>query len=127
MIFEDLPRDENLVKRGKDKFKPETHFSGYSEYALKSIDKMKEKLPAVLSVLPVEKIEFLDPFKTEAHILGTTRMSSEPEKGVVDKNMIHHNYRNLFVLGAGSFTTFTPNNPTLTLSALSMMSADRSF
>lgn len=127
MIFEDLPRDDNFVSKGEDRFKPETHFAGHSEYTTKGLDKMKEKLPDVLSCLPVERIEYKEPYKTEAHILGTTRMSKDANSGVVDKNLIHHHYRNLFVLGGGSFVTYSPNNPTLTLSALSLISADRSF
>lgn len=127
MIFEDLPQDENYVKPGEDRFKPEAHFKGHSEYTTKAVEKMKEKLPGVLRCLPVERIEFKEPYKTEAHILGTTRMSADGKNGVIDKNLIHHRYRNLFVLGSGSFTTFTPNNPTLTLSALSILAADRSF
>ena len=127
MIFEDIPHDENFVTQGKDHLKPEIRFKGHSQYTLTAIEKMKEKLPSVLACLPVEKIEFLEPFKTEAHILGTTRMSANANEGVVDKNMIHHHYRNLFVLGSGSFTTFTPSNPTLTLSALTLMAVDRSF
>jgi choline dehydrogenase-like flavoprotein len=54
-------------------------------------------------------------------------MSSDEKLGVLDKNLVHHHYRNLFVLGSGAFTTFSPNNPTLTLSALSLLAADRSF
>jgi choline dehydrogenase-like flavoprotein len=54
-------------------------------------------------------------------------MSKTVQEGVVDKNLVHHNYRNLFVLGSGSFTTYTPANPTLTLSALSLHAADKSF
>ena len=127
MIFEDLPREENFIARGEDRFKPELHFKGHSEYTRRGVEKMKERLPALFECLPVERIEYKDPFPTEAHILGTTRMSKDAAAGVVDKNLIHHHYRNLFVLGSGSFTTFTPNNPTLTLSALSLMAADRSF
>ncbi len=127
MIFEDLPREENYVIPGKDPLKPEVHFGKPSDYTLKGVEKMKEKLPEVFSCLPVEEIRYMDPFKTEAHILGTTRMSTNPEHGVIDKNMLHHRYRNVFVLGSGSFTTFSPNNPTLTLSALSLHAADKSF
>ncbi|MEO5602555.1 MAG: GMC family oxidoreductase [Cyclobacteriaceae bacterium] len=127
MIFEDLPQEENYITLGENKFKPEAVFKGHSEYAWKAVTKMKQNLPGVLSCLPVENIEYREPFKTEAHILGTTRMGKDAKTGVVDKNMIHHHYRNLFVLGSGSFTTFTPNNPTLTLSALSLLAADRSF
>jgi choline dehydrogenase-like flavoprotein len=127
MIFEDLPQERNYVAKGDDRLKPVVHFEGISEYTKKGVLNMKEKLPQLLSCLPVEEIKFMDPFKSEAHILGTTRMSSDPASGVTDKHLIHHHYRNLFVLGSGGFTTFTPNNPTLTLSALSLYSADKSF
>ena len=88
---------------------------------------MKQKLPGILSCLPVEKLIYLDPASHEGHIIGGTRMSSDKEHGVVDKHLIHHQYRNLFVLGAGAFTTFGPSNPTLTVSALSLFTADKSF
>ncbi|MGB4401034.1 MAG: GMC oxidoreductase [Daejeonella sp.] len=127
MIFEDLPADQNYVTTTGDKLKPEVKFTGASEYTMRGVEHMKQKLPDILSVLPVEKIEYLEPFPDEGHILGASRMSSNPNEGVVDKNLIHHNYRNLFVLGSGAFTTYTPSNPTLTLSALSLMAADRSF
>ena len=127
MIFEGIPMAENYVSNSADRLKPETHFKGHSEYTWKAVKRMKEKLPSILNCLPVEKIEYLDPFKTEAHILGTTGMSKDVKSGVVDKNLIHHQYRNLFVLGSGSFTTFSPNNPTLTLAALSLLAVDRTF
>ncbi len=127
MIFEDLPQNRNYVARSEDLFKPVTHFEGISEYTTRAVKNMKEKLPALLDCLPVEEIKYMDPFKTEAHILGTTRMHADPSLGVVDKHQVHHRYRNLFVLGGGSFTTFSPNNPTLTISALSLYSAEKLF
>lgn len=127
MVFEDLPQERNYVARGKDPLRPSVHFAGISDYTKRAVENMKAKLPDLLSCLPVEEIRFMDPFKSEAHILGTTAMSADPAEGVIDKHMIHHRYRNLFVLGSGGFTTFTPSNPTLTLSALSMYSADKSF
>jgi choline dehydrogenase-like flavoprotein len=127
MIFEDLPQEENYVRTGKDRLKPEVHFEKVSDYTLKGVETMKNKLPAILSCLPVEKIKVMEPFKSEAHIMGTTRMSRNAAQGVVDRHLIHHAYRNLFVLGSGAFTTFSPNNPTLTLSALSLWAADQSF
>lgn len=127
IIFDGLPEDHNYVSPSADFLKPIVNHSGPSAYVIKGIERMKEKLPEILSCLPVEKIDYLEPYNTEAHILGTTRMSRNSEEGVVDKNLIHHQYRNLFVLGSGSFTTFTPANPTLTLSALSLHAADHSF
>ncbi|CAN5780856.1 GMC family oxidoreductase [soil metagenome] len=127
MIFEDLPEEKNYVAPTSDNMKPEVHFKGPSAYTLKGVENMKRKLPEILSCLPVEKIIYEDNFSTEAHILGTTRMSSTPDNGVVDRHLIHHQYRNLFVFGGGSFTTFTPANPNLNLSALSLYAADQSF
>ena len=127
MIFDDLPSHENYVATTADLMKPAVHFKGPSDYTLKGIEKMKERLPGVLSCLPVEKIIYDQPFTSEAHILSTTRMSPSAGSGVVDKHLRHHQYRNLFVLGSGSFTTYTPANPTLTLSALSLLSAHQSF
>jgi choline dehydrogenase-like flavoprotein len=54
-------------------------------------------------------------------------MSTLPEDGVVDSSLIHHKYRNLFVLGASTFPTISPANPTLTLSALSLRAGQRAF
>ncbi len=127
MIFEDLPLDVNHISTSANKLKPTVHHEQHSPYTLKAVEKMKEKLPGVLSCLPVEKIEYSPFFLSEAHIVGGTRMSNDVKEGVVDKNLVHHNYRNVFVLGSGSFTTYTPANPTLTLSALSMHAADNSF
>lgn len=127
MIFEDLPADGNHVSVKEDAFKPYLHFEGHSAYSFAGIDRMKEKVPSLLRGLPVENITFRDPFRTEAHILGGTRMSAKPSDGVVDSNLIHHQYRNVFVLGAGVFPTWSAANPTLTLCALSLMSAKKSF
>lgn len=127
MVFEDLPQDRNYVSVSKDKTKPEIHFVDHSDYTKKGIERMKQELPKLLSCLPVEDITYQKPYSTESHIIGTTRMSSDPAEGVVDKNLIHHKYRNLFVLGSGSFTTYSPSNPTLTLSTLSLYAADKSF
>lgn len=127
LLFEDLPLSTNYIKNTADRLIPEVHFKERSEYTLKAIENMKQKLPGVLSCLPVEKLKYLDPFPNEGHIIGGTRMSETIEKGVVDKHMVHHQYRNLLVLGAGAFTTFSPSNPTLTLSAMSLFSADNLF
>lgn len=127
MIFDDISEPHNYVTTTEDKAKAKIVYKGPSQYTLKGIERMKQKLLEILSVLPVEDIHYHPPYDTEAHILGTTRMSKDDTTGVVDKHLVHHNYRNLFVLGSGSFTTFTPANPTLTLSALSLFAADKSF
>lgn len=127
LLFEDLPQDANYITTTANKLVPKVNFKGRSEYTLKAIENMKQKLPDILSCLPVEKLKYLEPFPNEGHIIGGTRMSNDASSGVVDKHMIHHQYRNLFVLGAGAFTTYSASNPTLTLSAMSLFAADKMF
>lgn len=127
MVFEDLPLMTNYITTSADRFKPEIHFQDRSEYTLKGVANMKNKLPEILSCLPVEQLKYLEPASHEGHIIGGARMSTDKASGVVDKHLIHHQYRNLFVLGASSFTTFGPSNPTLTLSALALFAADKTF
>jgi choline dehydrogenase-like flavoprotein len=58
------------------------------------------------------------------HHMGTTRMSADPKKGVVDANCKVHSLANLYVAGASCFTTAGAANPTLTLVAMSVRLAD---
>lgn len=59
-------------------------------------------------------------FNSQAHHLGTTRMSLGPADGVVDVNGEVHNVRGLFVMGGSVFPTGGHANPTLTIVALSV-------
>lgn len=54
------------------------------------------------------------------HHMGTTRMSDDPKKGVVDANCRIHGITNLYVAGAACYATSGAPNPTLTLVALSL-------
>ncbi len=58
------------------------------------------------------------------HHMGTTRMSEDPQKGVVDANARVHGVDNLFVAGSSIFPTVGCVNPTLTLVATSLKLAD---
>lgn len=52
------------------------------------------------------------------HHIGSTRMSADPAKGVVDANLRCHEVSNLYVLGSSVFPTGGYANPTLTIVAL---------
>ncbi|MGG9964680.1 GMC oxidoreductase [Ferruginibacter sp. SUN106] len=58
------------------------------------------------------------------HHLGTTRMSEDPKKGVVDANCKVHGISNLFVAGSSCFATGGAVNPTLTVVAISLRLSD---
>jgi len=60
----------------------------------------------------------------QAHHMGTTRASSDPNKGVVDNNLKIFGFKNAYVGGSSVFPTFGFSNPTLTIVALSCRLAD---
>lgn len=63
-------------------------------------------------------------FNSNSHNIGTTRMSSSPEGGVVDPNCRVHSIGNLYLAGASIFPTSSHANPTLLIVALGLRLAD---
>jgi choline dehydrogenase-like flavoprotein len=59
-----------------------------------------------------------------AHHLGTTRMSDDPQQGVVDRQCRVHGIENLHVAGSSVFPTGGWAFPTFTIAALSLRLAD---
>lgn len=127
-IFEDIPDDSNQVVLSENYLKPKVQYKKHTSYVDKAMKNLESNINRIFSFLPVERIEMDGYFqKSEFHICSTVRMSESREDGVVDQNLIHHQYRNLFVLGSGVYPSITPANPTLTLSALSLRAADKNF
>jgi hypothetical protein len=58
------------------------------------------------------------------HHMGTTRMSQDPRRGVVDENCRIHGVNNLFIASSSVFPTVGYANPTLTIIALTIRLAD---
>ncbi len=63
-------------------------------------------------------------FNSADHHLGTTRMSDDPKRGVVDRNAKVYGLDNLYVSGSSIFPTGGHANPTLTIVAHALMLAD---
>ena len=59
-----------------------------------------------------------------AHHMGTTRMSDDPRRGVVDANCKVHSVDNLYIAGSSVFPTSGVSNPTLSIVALTLRLAD---
>lgn len=122
-IFEEIPSEENYVDCSGNK--PVVHYKGHSDYTQSAIERLPHELDKILRALPVENhmiAQQLNP--TEAHILGTTVMGNDPRQSIADHKGIHHQIRNLIIMGGSLFPSSAPANPTLTLSALSLRSAD---
>jgi choline dehydrogenase-like flavoprotein len=57
------------------------------------------------------------------HVMGTYRMG-DPKTSVVDSWQRSHDHQNLYLVGSGTFPTVGTANPTLTLSALALRTAE---
>jgi len=62
-------------------------------------------------------------YSGSAHIMGTTRMGSDPKTSVVDAECRSHDHKNLYIAGSSVFSTGSCTNPTTTLAALALCSA----
>jgi choline dehydrogenase-like flavoprotein len=58
------------------------------------------------------------------HHMGTTRMATEPSRGVVNADCRVHGISNFYVAGSSVFPSCGPVNPTLTIVALALRLAD---
>ncbi|HVK98752.1 MAG TPA: GMC family oxidoreductase [Dongiaceae bacterium] len=126
-IFEDIPLEKNHISITTEDGveKASVNYHGHSDYTQRGIDYARTHgVQELLQHLPVERVIINEINKTEYHALGSIRMGDDPATSVVDRNLVHHRYRNLLCLGSGTFPSCAPANPTLTLSALSLRAAD---
>ena len=65
-------------------------------------------------------MRFAESLEAARHHIGTTRMHTDPRRGVVDAHGRVHGIANLYVAGASVFPTAGLANPTLTIMALAM-------
>jgi glucose dehydrogenase len=59
------------------------------------------------------------------HIMGTYRMGFTARDSVVDSFQRSHDHGNLYLVGSGTFPTGATANPTLTIAALALRTAER--
>jgi choline dehydrogenase-like flavoprotein len=59
-------------------------------------------------------------FTDASHHMGTTRMSDDPKRGVVDRHAKVHGIANLYVAGSSVFPSSGHANPTFTIIALAL-------
>jgi choline dehydrogenase-like flavoprotein len=124
-LFDDLPSERNYVAVStSDPSRVRVHFEDYSDYAKKAADRIPQMIDKLSEALPIERIVCTSLGSSAAHIQGTVVMGDDPATSVVDRYLIHHDYRNLLVLGASAYPSASPAYPTLTLSALSLWAAD---
>jgi choline dehydrogenase-like flavoprotein len=63
-------------------------------------------------------------YNTAAHAMGTLRMGTDGTKSVVNSYGLSHEHKNLYVVGSSVFVTAATANPTLTIAALALRTAE---
>ncbi len=127
-MFDDVPREDNQVRiSARAPELAEIEFRGYSDYAERGRASVPSMIDKLAEALPIESVEDISVGSTSAHIQGTVVMGTDKTTSIVDRHLIHHELRNLLVLGASAFPTASPAYPTLTVSALSLWAADHLF
>jgi choline dehydrogenase-like flavoprotein len=76
---------------------------------------------------PVDKTNIAGDISTGMHHMGTTRMSADPDNGVVDADCKVYGKDNLYIAGSSVFPTAGFSNPTLTIVALACRLADHLY
>ena len=122
--IEDLPNPENRVTLDEND-NPFISHKEISAYALGGARMVEQKLAGLLAPLPVEHLHYRGVAETASHIQGSVRMGTNSKDSVVDGGLLHHEIRNLMVVGSGVIPTSSCANPSLTTAALSIYATNR--
>jgi glucose dehydrogenase len=148
-LVEQTPDPENQVtlstkfKDGLDLWRPEISYrlSAYAKAGIVASYRFKKLLFEKLGATDFTKVADDDPsrwveddidgdknvalnYTGAGHIMGTYRMGGRKEDSVVDSFQRSHDHGNLYLVGSGTFPTGATANPTLTISALALRTAD---
>jgi choline dehydrogenase-like flavoprotein len=123
MLSEDVPQRARRVSLSprRDSFGLPLNRIAYSEpsrYERDGIAHVVESLRRRLAPLGVSEVT-AKPGPRGGHLLGTCRMG-DGDEGVVDDQLRHLDFENLFVAGGSAFPTYGPVHPTLTVAALAL-------
>ena len=131
-----LPEECNAVTLSniQDSFgipKPKTiiKLSDYNVKAMKYAYRVGEEMYRILgwSTPPMNDSDLdarVRNYSGAGHIMGTTKMGTDPKTSVVDVNGKAHDHQNLYIVGPSVFPTSGTANPTLTAVALTIKSAE---
>ena len=129
-----LPRKENRIKLSAQKDalglpRPEISFT-LDEYTKATLEYAREVVKEiVMNIDGVKEVKPLLPepaanYNTAGHIMGTTKMGNDAKTSVVDKFGRCWDHKNIWIVGSGVFPTGGAVNPTITLAAVTLRTAD---
>jgi choline dehydrogenase-like flavoprotein len=128
MLFEDLPQESNRVSLSPAMIDSSGVAAPKVTYRMDDntarmmsfhIDRARESLTeAGATHHDVAR------FRNNSHLLGTARMGDDPRRSVVDRWGMTHDVSNLGIIDGSVFVTAGAVNPTSTIAALALRSAD---
>ncbi len=126
-LAEQLPDSQNriILSEKKDAFglpRPEIHYH-FDEYLRKGLNSAREAHDFIFQNLGVSTSFHSEEVPSAGHIMGTYRMGANPKDSVVDSDQRSHDHPNLFLVGSGVFPTAGSANPTLSIAALCLRTA----
>jgi len=114
--------------------------SPYTRRGFAAAKQMKDLLFKQMGAIDFTRVSNIDPsqfteqingasvtlnFTGAGHIMGTYRMGTTRDNSVVDSFQRAHDHDNLYLVGSGTFPTGGTANPTLTIAALALRTAER--
>jgi glucose dehydrogenase len=128
-LTEQLPDPDNRITPDFDRPdvigvpKPRIFFrlDDYTATALAAARKMHEQLFHAIGATDVGHVPYAE---GAGHIMGTTRMGTDSKKSVANAAGQSHDHPNLWFAGSSLFPTSGTANPTLTIAALALRSAE---
>jgi choline dehydrogenase-like flavoprotein len=130
IMTEDLPEEHNQVTLDPELTDshgipaPKIQYT-VSENTSKMLDHGIERAGEALEAAGAKKLMWAKLRRNAGwHLLGTARMGDDPNKSVVDRLGRSHDVSNLFIIDGSIFTTSACINPTSTIEALALRTAD---
>lgn len=95
-------------------------------HAIKTLEKAVAVSKQILETAGAEVVQTGDPANPAVvgHHMGTTRMGTDPKQSVVNPQLRTHDVENCWIPSSGAFVTSGAVNPTLTIAALALKTAD---
>ena len=130
IMSEDLPEEHNMVTLDSEMADsdgipaPKINYT-VSENTAKMLEHGVARATEIMEAAGATKV-FSSTLRRNAgwHLLGTARMGEDPETSVVDRWGRTHDVSNLFIIDGSIFTTSACVNPTPTIQALALRTAD---
>jgi choline dehydrogenase-like flavoprotein len=128
-LVEQTPLPENRIAPAWDHLDaigiPQPHITyRLDDYTRRGLQAAREAADRIFDAVGVRFRMHSDDYSGAGHVIGTYRMGSDPNTSVVDADLRSHDHPNLFLLGSGVFPTEGTANPTLTIAALSLRTAE---